>query len=191
MFVVSSILLPIHTYVYTQRTSIVNLTLQPLSSTILSCSGGPLGDILDAALTQLREMTLSELIGEEGVAAVLGTASTLAVPVAPPSTSTSLAVSLSTPRTDAPNSTSSGGSGILPRVVEVVCGLIRSGVGLPTRGATSKFIISLSGDLPDSALQHAAVRPLLNTLMGAFEDSSPTLRREFMSAAAHIRCVRE
>ena len=169
--------------------------------------------MLDACLSQLREMSMLELIGPEGVATLLHTAGAAAsggvissigsvgaggVGVATPPTTSTAATTIAAAAKSTASSSSTpslnggGGSGgsstpaILPLVVDKLAVLIRSGVGLPTRGASARFIVSLTSNVADGALAAAAVKPLLRVLMGTFEDASPTLRKEFTGAAAHL-----
>ena len=79
---------------------------------------------------------------------------------------------------------SNGPVTLLPALVDKLKGYIRSGVGLPTRGATARFICTLVNATGDLMTPQAA--GLNKTLLAALEDGSPTLRREFAAAAAHV-----
>jgi len=171
---------------------------------IAATRSGPLGDVLERVLAQVGSMNSYELGGVEAPApgAVEGPAAAylarqagvdgggMEVDGGPiPATHASTAPVL--PATGLPAAFGAdevegvrAGAGPLGAVCDVLRGLVRSGVGLPTRGATARFATSLAGAAGDAMAPHAG--PLLRALANGLEDSSPSLRREFASAAAAV-----
>lgn len=124
---------------------------------------GPLYEMVEACVKQIRSMPLIELVPDSVPA---GAAPTESI------TSASAAATVVS---------------VMQRVCETVASLIRGGVGLPTRAVACRTCVKLCTDRPD------AVKPYAHTLMRALqaclEDSSPTLRRECAHAAASLASV--
>lgn len=166
---------------------------------IAATRSGPLGDVIDRAMGQLRDMTPAEI-----AACVPLAAAPAGGAEAKPSTGAGAGAS-STPMevegeggygdadaeaAPAPAKKRKAGGDpdapptLLPAICDRLKGLIRSGVGLPSRGATARLVCSLATSV--GALLTPQAAGLLKTLMSVLEDPSPTLRREFAVAAAHV-----
>ncbi|RYE98154.1 MAG: hypothetical protein EOO41_02705 [Methanobacteriota archaeon] len=76
---------------------------------------------------------------------------------------------------------------ILATLTKTLREIVRSGIGLPTRGATARFIRSLVLNLGDRLKPHAM--HLMRAVQAALEDPSPSLRKEFAHAAASLSRV--
>lgn len=170
---------------------------------------GPFADVLERCLQQLREMNGYELLGEavpefvvEGPAAQFlrgkGAADSGSIAAggagsagAAGSDDAEMDVGeapihnhIASATTSATSGSTAATGGILAPLVDKLRTLIRSGIGLPTRGATARFVINLNSAVGESMRPFAA--PLLKTLELALEDQSPTLRKEYATCAAHV-----
>ena len=122
-------------------------------------SAGPLGSVLDVALRQIGEMSAAEL--ELPGAAPWGEDGEMdeGVAAGPPAS-------------------------LLSALTDVLRSSIRSGIGLPTRGGTARFLTALVSSVG------VALRPyapsLLRALSTALEDPSPALRREWAVATGAV-----
>ena len=120
---------------------------------------GPLADILDACMRQLNEMPLIELD-----------------PI-------SFALQTDGDKEDTKTAQSTEKT-VLGSIVLRLKECLLSGIGLPTRGATARFINTLATMRPDCIKPHAMV--LMRALQSTLADTSITLRREAATAAAAV-----
>ena len=156
---------------------------------ISAARSGPLGDVIDKCTAQLRSMNIVALMGEAGAASISSTAVADVRDAHVTSRDDELDRSGVFKVRDGSMEDAKAtvaASSILAPLVERLRTLIRSGVGLPTRGATARFIAALPSSLPDAAVRACVADPLLRTLAAALNDASPTLRREFSAAAAAL-----
>ncbi len=76
--------------------------------------------------------------------------------------------------------------GNVEAVVSCVCGMLATGLGLPTLTGCAKAIVTLSHSQPPDSLRPHAKKILSTLHTGLKEAASPTLRKLYASALAHI-----
>jgi hypothetical protein len=143
---------------------------------LAAASASPFADIVDRCLVQLREMPLAELDPQQLTLAADAEAGE-------GDDAPKAGIKRERPDEEAKGKTKAP-SGILGQLVEKLRALIRTGLGLPTRGGTARLVSRLVTELGDRMKPHAMM--LCRTLQACFDDSSPVLRKEFMNAAASL-----
>ncbi|KAI8928745.1 proteasome stabiliser-domain-containing protein [Entophlyctis helioformis] len=73
---------------------------------------------------------------------------------------------------------------VLDTLIPRLCGIIRKGVGLPTRAGCARFVYTLVQRLPQDFAPHADT--VLKALSGAIQDRSPVVRKAFATAIGHV-----